>query len=135
MQREERSYCAQCARMTFMQWRGWPHRQPVPLLPEVSSGVCSACGGAEVIQSSDVTWSAVHSPYSTGLPDHWVLQVGTGSATWGKAYHAELPCPRCGGRSIVSEMKFPNGVLELRCNCQACGVLPVGPRQRAEGTA
>lgn len=122
MELEIRSYCRTCTESILGRWKGWPHRDSVPLLPSLTDEPCAACGQLIKVDSVTIAWLNVHSRYSTGLPDYWVLSIDGGVRAWGHPYYAEAPCPRCGSRAIVSEMKSSNGERELRCNCSTCGV-------------
>jgi hypothetical protein len=115
-------YCEPCARTILAQWQAWPHRTAVPTLPILVDGACTLCGADAGVRSERIRWENVHGTYNTGLPDYWLLQVDAGNAKWGRPYSSEAACPRCGGRSIVSEMKHSSR-RELMLNCPACGVI------------
>jgi len=117
------TYCEACGRRLLAQWKAWPHKTAVPILPALIDGACAECGSSNELSSERIHWENVHGPYNTGLPDNWLLQIDTGNESWGRPYYSELACPRCGGRTIVSEMKFTTGRGELMHNCPVCGVL------------
>jgi ribosomal protein S14 len=121
-------YCAKCSPAILGEWKGWPHRDCVPHLPRIISGSCEVCGsvGSDYISNTDIAWLNHHGPYSTGLPEYWLLVISEGwLSKWGSPYYAETNCRKCGGRGIISEMKYPNGTRELASNCQICGVKKV----------
>ena len=122
-QRQENAYCEVCSLAALKQWKGWPHRDAVPVLPRVESGVCQRYGDSTAaLASSSVIWVNYHGPLNTGLPDYWLLAVDDKPRKWGLPYYAEGICPTCGDRSIISEMNYPNGTRELKHNCANCGV-------------
>jgi len=118
-------YCQRCSREVLGSWKGWPHRDVVPALPQVIAGSCLACGETSSLQSSSIAWLNYHSPYSTGLPDHWLLVVVERPNKWGLPYFAAARCPKCSQPTVVSEMRYPDGTHELKHNCPQCGVLDV----------
>jgi len=124
---ETHRYCSTCSSDLLKGWVGWPHREAVPLLPRVMNGACEVCGSSEMVEGPDLGWLNYHSPFNTGLPDYWTLEVKSTRPKWGRPYLSEASCPKCFGRSVVSEMNFPNGASELRHNCPVCGV--VRPRR------
>ena len=114
-------YCETCATRTLAVWKGWPHRDAVPLLKRLEAGVCSSCNGTSVLRSERVVWFQYHSEFSTGLPDYWLLKIDCLRAKGrGLPYYAEDSCPKCKGRTVVSEMRYPNGRHELMHNCPSC---------------
>jgi hypothetical protein len=128
MNPQEILYCENCAKTLLHNWRGWPHKQNVPVLPRIQEGVCESCGQANTpISSSKIGWLNYHSEFSTGLPDYWLLEVKASRPKWGKPYFAEGICPRCAVRTVISQMLYPNGTGELMHNCPKCGVLPARP--------
>lgn len=112
-----------CAERAFAKWRGWPHKSAVPLLPPLAAGSCVACGSTEELSSEGIAWVNHHESYSTGLPDYWCLGIDHDPSHWGRPYHAEADCPNCTARTIISEMRYPNGKREFMHNCAVCGVL------------
>jgi hypothetical protein len=122
MEREELLFCDPCANGVLGGWKGWPHRDAVPRLPRVISGVCEACGGSAGVRSSSIAWLNYHSAFSTGLPEYWLLVVVERPNKWGYPYFASGQCPTCSEASVVSEMRYPNGEHELKHNCGRCGV-------------
>lgn len=123
------AYCQTCALDLLGTWKGWPHKQPIPVLPRLDSGCCSVCGGKSPLDSVRINWFNYHSPNSTGLPEHWFLRTDDEALRrhWGLPYYSEANCPKCRVRATVSQMLFPNGRHELRINCQQCGVSPIDP--------
>lgn len=117
-------YCRPCAAATLASWRGWPHKVAVPLLSKVIER-CLSCGQAERVASDTIAWTAHHARGATGLPDHWSIELDADPSHWGRPYYAQASCPKCGGRAVVSEMRYPNGTRELKGNCPACGVKAV----------
>lgn len=126
MTRQGVTYCNVCADRILEPWKGWPHRDVIPLLPKSIGGVCEKCGSNETLDPSEIIWLNCHSEYSTGLPDYWLLVISSGWSKWGLPYFSEGQCPRCKGRAILSEMNYGSGNRELRHNCQKCGVLRAG---------
>jgi len=125
-------YCKACATRALATWQGWPHKDAVPLLARLDVGACPSCGGTSALRSDQVTWFNYHCEFSTGLPDYWLLKIDGEITKWGLPYYGEGSCPKCKTRTIVSEMKYPNGEHELMHNCQSCGVsiFPKGRRVR-----
>ena len=122
MTAQEFHYCENCSKDILAEWKGWPHKNAIPRLPTVTAGKCEECGESGILSSNRITWLNYHSEYSTGLPDHWLLVIDGDRTKWGRPYYAEACCPTCGHRTIVSEMKYPNGKCELKHNCDDCGV-------------
>lgn len=117
------TYCLKCSKSILDSWQGWPHKDAVPLLPLQVSGTCENCKAeAQALVSSQITWFNYHSEDNTGLPDYWLLQIDGDRTKWGSPYHSEGICPVCSNRSIISQMKCPNGKVEFKNNCLECGV-------------
>lgn len=116
------SFCRNCAEAKLSAWKGWPHRDPVPVLCPLASEPCPDCGCTDTLDSSRIVWLNYHGPYSTGLPDYWLLVVSDVQSKWGRPYLRESQCPKCAARTIVSELKYPNGQRELKHNCTVCEV-------------
>jgi hypothetical protein len=68
-------FCRKCALSAFNKWKGWPIRDPVPILPIMEQGKCPICGSVDEVISSNIAWLNIHGPYNTGLPDYWILKV------------------------------------------------------------
>ena len=115
-------YCELCAKDILQGWKGWPHKDPVPLLPRIYCDKCEKCGSSAVLENNRITWFNHHGAYSTGLPDYWLLVVDDGLTKWGKPYYGICNCSQCDGEAILSEMNYPNGEHEFKCNCGTCGV-------------
>jgi hypothetical protein len=115
-------YCESCAAPWLGAWKGWPHKDTLPLLPRLDVSPCRSCGGTSALRSERITWFNYHSEYSTGLPDYWLLKIDGERTRWGRPYYAEGACPKCGTRTIVSQMRYPNGTHELMHNCPSCGL-------------
>ncbi len=126
MNKQVSIYCRACAESILKQWKGWPHRDAVPLLPTSIDGKCENCGGNETLISTDITWFNYHNEYSTGLPDYWLLKINPNGNKWGFPYYTESACRKCNERTILSLMNYPNGSREIRYNCEKCGVLTWG---------
>ena len=116
------AYCRACAQSAFEAWRGWPHRDAVPLLPRLDAETCAICANAEAVYGDVIAWVNYHGPYNTGLPDYWYLAIDGDPSHWGLPYYAEGVCPKCRTRTVISEMKYPSGTRELMHNCERCGV-------------
>jgi len=125
------NYCKECALQILSQWRGWPLRNPIPLLPQINEGVCVACGvRGEAIPNTDIQWLNYHGPYSTGLPDYWLL-VTDQKTVWGLTYHSEATCHRCGSRAVLSEHgDSRRGQYKYMLNCPSCGLLRPQPKEK-----
>lgn len=123
MNGQELHYCEGCSKDILRRWKGWPHKDPIPFLPRIESGLCSLCGGSRELSIARVAWSNVHGQFSTGLPDYWLLAVDVEESRWGRPYYAEGNCPKCRARSVISEMNYPNGSHEMKHNCGICGVV------------
>jgi hypothetical protein len=128
-QHEPLIYCATCADPILTGWRGWPHRDPIPTLPLMQSGRCESCGGDQPLPAHQITWLNCHGSFSTGLPDYWVLQTNGSGCNWGHPYLADTYCRKCGGRAVISEMRYSGGTRALRQDCLNCGVLRLDERQ------
>ena len=118
-------YCIKCSQEILGAWKGWPHRDPIPLLPRMIDGRCENCCGTEFIVPTTISWLNYHSADSTGLPDYWLLRVAAQLNNLGQPYYGEINCPNCNCRSTVSQMHYPNGTDELCLNCANCGVIIV----------
>jgi hypothetical protein len=123
MDHQEIAYCDQCSQPILAAWKGWPHKDAIPLLPKLVNGKCEQCGSEKPLGNGLITWFNYHSEYSTGLPDYWLLIVDGERTKWGNPYYSEGKCSKCDAVAIISEMKFPNGKRELKSNCISCGVL------------
>lgn len=115
------NYCRECTTHILSEWRGWPLRTPVPLLPQVKNGVCMVCGAhGEAISKTEIQWLNYHGPYNTGLPDYWLL-VTNQKTVWGLPYHSEATCPRCGKRAVLSEHgDSRRNHYEYKLGCPSC---------------
>ena len=123
MEQQSFTYCESCAKNLLAEWRGWPHRDPIPLLPSIKAGVCETCGSRSApLENERITWFNYHGEFNTGLPDYWLLVIDGERKKWGFPYFAEGQCPRCNQRTIISQMHYPNGTSELKHNCGACGI-------------
>lgn len=123
MEHPSHTYCEPCSVPLLTAWRGWPHQRPVPLLPRLVGGACEACSGSgKELDSRRVRWFNYHSEHNTGLPDYWLLKFDGAASKWGLPYFGEGVCPRCQGRTIESQMNYPNGTREIRHSCAVCGV-------------
>src|SRR5262249_7786449 len=99
-------YCRESGERLLTKWKGWPHRDALPTLPRLLAGACETCGGVEGFKPSTISWLNIHGAFSTGLPDYWIL-ITSQPNDWGQPYYSESNCPRCHGRSIVSQMNYP----------------------------
>lgn len=122
MTKQAIQYCEQRAQGIVKEWKGWPHKKPIPLLPIVVGGKCEKCSGSIVLDKSRITWFNYHGEYNTGLPDYWILVIDGEHTKWGEPYYSECTCPKCGARAILSEMKYPNDKHEFKSNCSVCGI-------------
>lgn len=120
-------YCSKCSTSILDCWKGWPHRDPLPVLPKIISGKCQKCGGHETINSLDLGWMCYQSEFSTGLPDYFYVAPTSNQSKFGYPYFNHSECPFCSQPSVLSYMKYPNGTKELCHNCQVCGVIKALP--------
>jgi hypothetical protein len=117
------SYCSSCSQELLAKWKGWPHKNAIPVLPRLEDGVCVECGGDQALNNSRITWFNFHNEYNAGLPDYWLLVVDGERIKWGKPYLGETKCTKCGSQAVLSEMNYPNGKRETKLNCSNCGIL------------
>lgn len=125
MKTEHYSYCKSCSEQILKNWKGWPQRDKVPELPRMIDGVCEVCKGTKELHPQDISWLNYHSEFCTGLPDYWLLRTDQPQNKWGLPYYFESDCPRCKGRSIISQMHYPVGTSEMCHNCANCGVIKI----------
>jgi len=118
-------YCRECGQSILKQWKGWPERDVIPMLPRMFNDACESCGSAEGLEPSEISWLNYHSAFSTGLPDYWLLVISSQQNKWGQPYYRESSCPGCTGRSIISQMNYPNGTKETYHNCNQCGIMKI----------
>jgi len=119
-------FCRACAVTAFKQWKGWPIRDAVPLIPVIGDGECSVCGGTEEVISANIAWFNVHGPDSTGLPDYWMLVINDRPtferhfpSKWGLPYYEMKECEHCGGMLLTSIHIPPLG-WDYREQCTQC---------------
>lgn len=127
-------YCRSCSIEVLKAWKGWPQKDRLPSLPILGSDGCRKCGdrNAQALPGHEITWVNYHGPSNTGLPDYWLLEVG--SSRWGLPYRAEGNCPQCGRLTVVSQMAHSDGSEDLKHNCETCGVVPVSPLRQLSPT-
>lgn len=118
-------YCNKCAQKILKEWKGWPKKDVIPLLPRMLNDICEVCGHEDKLHPSSILWFNYHSEFSTGLPDYWLLIVQQQKNKWGHPYYYENDCPKCNARAIISLMNYPNGSSEMFYNCEKCGILDV----------
>ncbi len=119
------NYCSECSKEILGAWRGWPHKDAIPLLPRMIDGSCERCGGKEFIEPTSISWLNCHSGDSTGLPDYWILKIQPEPNHWGQPCIGEICCPNCTERATISQMKYSGRADELCMNCENCGVIKV----------
>ena len=121
-------YCRTCSVGALSAWKGWPLRDPIPLLTLLSEEGCAVCGNqAEELASTEIFWLNYHGRYNTGLPDYWNLVTGQ-ETVWGLPYYEETTCRRCKGRAVLSQHGDSRvGRFEYKVNCPACGLLRPQP--------
>lgn len=117
-------YCRKCAESILGNWKGWPHKDPIPLLPLIGDHGCAECGSVgEVVLNTEIYWLNYHGPYNTGLPDYWLLVTGK-QTVWGRPYFQEVTCNRCKARAVMSEFgDTRRNHFKYRINCPGCGLL------------
>ena len=120
------TYCKICSKNILKQWKGWPQKDIIPILPILSEGICQICGSSDKLESFQISWSNYHGKYNTGLPDYWLLEITDQPNKWGQPYFNESNCPRCNNRSIISQINDPNGTREQFYNCHSCGIIKIG---------
>ncbi len=123
-------YCGNCARRAFEDWRGWPDRNAVPLLPRFNWQLqfCGTCRKRWPLSNERLAWLDHRETEDTGMPDYWVLTICDDTEcdhAHLRPYYAEGRCSRCEGPTIVSEMKYPDGTHRFYDNCRLCGVIPL----------
>jgi hypothetical protein len=103
-------FCQHCSEPQLRDWKGWPLKDRVPILPVLEDGKCPLCGKTDPLYSSQIEWLNKHGPYSTGLPDYWSLIITDriGNYTqiprrWGFPYFCIEECPKCGLKMIISQ--------------------------------
>jgi hypothetical protein len=128
------NYCRSCSESALSGWKGWPHKDLIPLLPLIGDQGCTSCGAkGELLASAEIHWLNFHGQYNTGLPDYWLLVIAK-ETVWGHPYHEEVTCRRCKGRAVVSEFgDIRNGRFEYKVNCPACGLLRPQPNNSLQG--
>jgi hypothetical protein len=116
-------FCRSCSISSLKRWKGWPIRDPLPLLPLIENGKCKICGGTNDLLSMNIIWLNIHGPYNTGLPDYWILKINEGKtfkkkfiSKWGLPYYKFETCKRCGGLLLVSIFNPPIG-WQLKKQC------------------
>jgi hypothetical protein len=128
MKKEIYSYFKQCSEHMLKLWKGWPQKDKIPQLPRIIRGTCEVCKGKEELHAEEILWLNYHGEFNSGLPDYWLLIINKVKNKWGMPYYYESICPRCEGRSIVSQMHYPNGTSEICHNCDKCGVIKIKDR-------
>ena len=121
------TFCKNCADKEMETWRGWPGKNPIPLLPISTHGNCPSCGcvSGQTISNEKISWSNIHSSHSTGLPDYWILEViEDKSLHWGHPYLDITNCPSCSSPSVLSEINYPTGKKFFH-NCPACRIVNI----------
>lgn len=90
--------CKSCATWAFARWRGWCsvgtetwHEKPdLPEVPELVSGTCPRCGGADTIPIDDIYYCNFHSASNTGLPNYFYLEIRSSDPhdmrRWGRPF-------------------------------------------------
>ncbi len=123
---EEIHFCQHCANELFKLWRGWPIKDNIPIPPFMQNSTCPKCGGTENLISSNIAWLNVHGPYSTGIPDYWVLNVPSRKgfskefpSKWGLPYFKLGICPQCGENTVTSLFGPPIG-WQQKQQCTKC---------------
>ena len=116
-------YCKECSTPLLEDWKGWPHKDLIPILQLIDGNSCRVCGGKDNLDNEEIHWHNHHGPYNTGLPDYWLLKYDLDWSKWGLPYYKETNCVKCSSRAVISQMKFPNGTEEFKINCKDCGIL------------
>lgn len=114
-------YCRRCSDPILKEWRSWPQKDPVPLLPLLGvEGFCDRCVSphADEIPADRIAWVDVHTGFG-GLPEYWLLRADSSIEHWGPPYLSEGPCPNCGNRAVLSEHRAEG----KKFNCENCGVV------------
>lgn len=68
-------FCAPCATTALSQWRGWPLKNPIPILPRHISGTCPDCGSTDGLNPDWIVFQNIHGPGNSGLPDEFALRI------------------------------------------------------------
>jgi hypothetical protein len=118
------NYCKRCAENKLQGWRGWPLRDVLPNLLNISqSDFCPVCGCSEFLTGKKIWWGSVNSVHSTGLPDYWILHTRESGKFWGYPYLKEAHCPTCSTVGVVSHINYPDGTRGHMFNCANCGLV------------
>ena len=119
-------FCRNCTIAALANWKGWPIRDRIPILPIVRDDDCPLCGCTEKVISTNIFWLNIHSEYSTGLPDYWVLKINRAEhfekrflSKWGLPYFEMLLCNKCGS-DLLTSIFFPPVGWQLRKQCTRC---------------
>lgn len=110
-------FCYDCAARLIAGWQGWPGRDELPRIPKLTNGACPSCGGTSPLCPEHILYANIHSAYSTGLPDYFVLVIcppGDHSRDflrrWGLPYIQGPPrdCRIPPGPSVRSKRSLPD---------------------------
>ncbi len=67
--------CRACADRAFAEWRGWPKRDSVPVVPHLLEGAGPECNSTKALAPQHVVYFNFHSEHSAGLPDYYTLEI------------------------------------------------------------
>lgn len=124
-------YCRRCSDPLLKEWKGWPQKDPVPLLPLLGvEGFCDRCLSphADEVLADRIAWLHNFAHDYDNLPINCRLEVEAPDREHlpermqlGRPYLSEGPCPNCGNRAVLSEHHHAG----TKFNCQNCGVVDV----------
>ena len=118
-------FCPTCSKGPLESWKGWPGKDPIPMLKSLEESLCKACDSSwdRPIKSTNIRWINIHARGSTGLPSYWKIAVVSDDsyAQFGLPYYGTEACPRCDCSSILSLVNYPSGQ-EFFSNCPKCGL-------------
>ena len=101
--------CDHCYSEELENWKGWPHRDPLPQTNAVFKERCPICSKAESFQFQNYYWKNIHSEFSTGLPDYWLISSTDDydrdrlQKRWGRPFLKLIECKNCGQIATLSE--------------------------------
>jgi len=113
-------FCKSCSEPKLISWKGWPLKNPIPMLSILKGDRCEVCGGLDSLSNHDIKWMNYHGPHSTGLPDYWILVIES-QGTWGEPYLDVAVCKKCGGDEVISYFETQSGQADIGCSCETCG--------------
>jgi|GEM_PF-3448956 len=115
----EINVCLDCSTSLLRDWKGWPLRDPAPMIRFSDSKTCKVCGGNNLLSPKHFRWKNFHSEFSTGLPDYFTIESNimvSSQPAWGKPYRHVKKCAHCKKYSFLSS-HFKE-VSRTSCGCE-----------------